>query len=171
MGKRLPVLAQGAEVCELNPGPRRFHGPKIFGWSRVKAVNGGRFYDQVAKEQQAKEMSLGFRMTLKAIIHNAEEGGIWAEVPALPGCLTQAETLDELKANLREAIELWLSVDDEVTESSVTAWSHSDDWKLASHEVAGSTSTNLLVLKGRGIPLSRQDNFILECQTRHDVPG
>ena len=57
-------------------------------------------------------------MTLKAIIHNAEEGGFWAEVPALPGCLTQDETLDELKANLREAIELWLSVDDEVTESN-----------------------------------------------------
>jgi predicted RNase H-like HicB family nuclease len=57
-------------------------------------------------------------MTLKAIIHPAEEGGFWAEVPALPGCLTQGETLDELKANLREAIELWLSVDDEVTESN-----------------------------------------------------
>ena len=54
-------------------------------------------------------------MTLKAIIHTAEEGGFWAEVPALPGCLTQGETLDELKANLHEAIELWLSVDDEVT--------------------------------------------------------
>ena len=51
-------------------------------------------------------------MTLKAIIHKAEEGGYWAEVPSLPGCLTQAETPDELKANLREAIELWLSVDD-----------------------------------------------------------
>ncbi len=50
--------------------------------------------------------------------HSAEEGGFWAEVPALPGCLTQAETLDELEINLREAIELWLSVDDEVTESN-----------------------------------------------------
>jgi predicted RNase H-like HicB family nuclease len=57
-------------------------------------------------------------MTLKAIIHPAAEGGFWAEVPALPGCLTQAETLDELKTNLRQAIELWLSVDDEVTESN-----------------------------------------------------
>jgi len=57
-------------------------------------------------------------MTLKAVIHEAEEGGFWAEVPALPGCLTQGETLDEVKANLREAIELWLSVDDELTETS-----------------------------------------------------
>ena len=54
-------------------------------------------------------------MTLKAIVHQAEEGGFWAEVPALPGCLTQGETLDSLQANLREAIELWLSVDDEAT--------------------------------------------------------
>ena len=56
-------------------------------------------------------------MTLKAIIHQAEEGGFWAEVPSLPGCVTQAETLAELKTNLREAIELWLSVDDEPTKS------------------------------------------------------
>jgi predicted RNase H-like HicB family nuclease len=54
-------------------------------------------------------------MTLKAIVHPAEEGGFWAEVPALPGCLTQGETLEELRSNLREAIELWLSVDDHLT--------------------------------------------------------
>jgi predicted RNase H-like HicB family nuclease len=47
-------------------------------------------------------------MTLKAIIHDAEEGGFWAEVPALPGCFTQGETLAELEANLREAISGWL---------------------------------------------------------------
>lgn len=47
-------------------------------------------------------------MTLKAIIHEAEEGGFWAEVPALPGCFTQGETLKELEANIHEAIEGWL---------------------------------------------------------------
>lgn len=47
-------------------------------------------------------------MKLKAIIHDAEEGGFWAEVPALPGCVTQGETLEELEANLHEAIEAWL---------------------------------------------------------------
>ena len=57
-------------------------------------------------------------MTLKAIVHKAEEGGYWAEVPSLPGCVTQAETRDELQANLREAIELWLSVGDETTKSN-----------------------------------------------------
>jgi predicted RNase H-like HicB family nuclease len=50
-------------------------------------------------------------MKVKAIIHPAEEGGFWAEVPALPGCVTQGETEEELTANLREAIELWLSVE------------------------------------------------------------
>jgi predicted RNase H-like HicB family nuclease len=47
-------------------------------------------------------------MTLKAIIHEAEEGGFWAEVPALPGCFTQGESLKELEANIHEAIEGWL---------------------------------------------------------------
>jgi predicted RNase H-like HicB family nuclease len=50
-------------------------------------------------------------MKLKAIIHKAAEGGYWAEVPALPGCVTQGETLAELNGNLKEAIEGWLSVD------------------------------------------------------------
>ena len=50
-------------------------------------------------------------MKVKAIIHEAEEGGFWAEVPALPGCVTQGETEEEVTSNLREAIELWLSVD------------------------------------------------------------
>lgn len=51
-------------------------------------------------------------MTLRAIVHVAEEGGFWAEVPALPGCVTQGETLEEIQANLHEAIHLWLSVDE-----------------------------------------------------------
>ncbi len=47
-------------------------------------------------------------MIIKAIIHSAEEGGFWAEVPALPGCSTQGETREEIRENLLEAIELWL---------------------------------------------------------------
>jgi len=44
-------------------------------------------------------------MKLKVIIHTAEEGGLWAEVPALPGCVTQAETMEELIPNIYEAVE------------------------------------------------------------------
>jgi predicted RNase H-like HicB family nuclease len=50
-------------------------------------------------------------MKIKAIVHEAEEGGYWAEVPAIPGCATQGETLEELLQNLHEAIEGCLSVD------------------------------------------------------------
>jgi predicted RNase H-like HicB family nuclease len=50
-------------------------------------------------------------MNLKAIVHEAEEGGFWAEVPAIPGCATEGETMDELLANLREAIQGCLSVE------------------------------------------------------------
>ncbi len=42
---------------------------------------------------------------VKVIVHEAEEGGFWAEVPAFPGCFTQGETRAELRAHLREAVE------------------------------------------------------------------
>jgi len=48
---------------------------------------------------------------IKVVVHEAEEGGYWAEVPAIPGCATQAETFEELLQNLYEAIEGCLSVD------------------------------------------------------------
>ena len=50
-------------------------------------------------------------MKLKVIIHEAEEGGYWAEVPAIPGCATQGDSFEELLANLHEAVEACLSVD------------------------------------------------------------
>jgi len=50
-------------------------------------------------------------MKIKVVVHDAEEGGFWAEVPAIPGCATQGETMEELLRNLHEAIEACLSVD------------------------------------------------------------
>ena len=50
-------------------------------------------------------------MKLKTIIHEADEGGFWAEVPSIPGCATQGETFDELLKNIYEAVEGCLSVD------------------------------------------------------------
>ena len=44
-------------------------------------------------------------MKLKVIIHDAEEGGYWAEVPAIEGCATQGDTFEELLENIYEAIE------------------------------------------------------------------
>lgn len=51
-------------------------------------------------------------MNLKIIVHEAAEGGYWAEVPALPGCVSQGETIEELIANIREAVEGCLSIDE-----------------------------------------------------------
>ena len=49
-------------------------------------------------------------MRLKVIVHDAKEGGYWAEVPAIPGCATEGDTFGELLQNLCEAIEGCLSV-------------------------------------------------------------
>jgi predicted RNase H-like HicB family nuclease len=50
-------------------------------------------------------------MIIRAVVHEAEEGGYWAEIPALPGCFTVGKTLEELRANLEEAISLHLDLD------------------------------------------------------------
>ncbi len=59
-------------------------------------------------------------MKIKVVVHEAEEGGYWAEVPSIPGCATQGETFEELLENLYEAIEGCLSVDSSVIKMSKT---------------------------------------------------
>jgi len=50
-------------------------------------------------------------MKFKVIVHDGEEGGYWAEVPAIPGCATEGDTFAELLENLYEAIEGCLSIE------------------------------------------------------------
>ncbi|MHB1345163.1 MAG: type II toxin-antitoxin system HicB family antitoxin [Thermoleophilia bacterium] len=50
-------------------------------------------------------------MKIKIIVHEAEEGGFWAEVPAIPGCASEGETLEELLENVHEAVTGCLSID------------------------------------------------------------
>ncbi|MGJ3243499.1 MAG: type II toxin-antitoxin system HicB family antitoxin [Opitutales bacterium] len=50
-------------------------------------------------------------MKLKVVVHKAEEGGFWAEVPAIPGCVSQGDSMEELKSNILDAIEGCLSVE------------------------------------------------------------
>jgi len=57
-------------------------------------------------------------MKIKVVVHDAEEGGFWAEVPAIPGCVSQGETVEELMANIHDAIEGCLSAD--ITEPAKT---------------------------------------------------
>ena len=55
-------------------------------------------------------------MKLKVVVHEAQEGGYWAQVPAIPGCATQGETFEELLRNLYEAVEGCLAVDVEAVD-------------------------------------------------------
>ena len=47
-------------------------------------------------------------MTLKVVVETSEEGGFTVYVPALPGCVSEGETIEEAMANIREAVELYL---------------------------------------------------------------
>jgi predicted RNase H-like HicB family nuclease len=70
------------------------------------------FAAEESKESSYRILNHGFddSMKIKAVIHPAEEGGYWAEVPALPGCITEGDTIEEVMANLKDAIEGWLDV-------------------------------------------------------------
>ena len=54
--------------------------------------------------------NLGVSMNIDVILHK-EENGYWAEVPALKGCFTQGDTIEEITENIKEAINAWFSVD------------------------------------------------------------
>jgi len=60
-------------------------------------------------------------MKLKVLIHQDEKSGYWAEVPSLPGCFTQAETMNDLMTNLYEAVDGYLKVREEETMNSAKA--------------------------------------------------
>ncbi len=49
-------------------------------------------------------------MVFKIVVHSEPSGGYWGEVPSLPGCYSQGETVEELQGNLREAISGYLEV-------------------------------------------------------------
>ncbi|MDI6733677.1 MAG: type II toxin-antitoxin system HicB family antitoxin [Planctomycetota bacterium] len=48
-------------------------------------------------------------MEYMIVIHKAEEGGYWSEVPGLPGCYSQGETIEETVTNTKDAIESHLA--------------------------------------------------------------
>ena len=47
-------------------------------------------------------------MEYTVVVHQAEEGGFWVEVPALPGCYSQGESVERALENVKEAISLYL---------------------------------------------------------------
>ena len=51
-----------------------------------------------------------------AVVHPIEGGGYWAEVPALPGCVTQAPRREDLVEHLQQAVKDWLAETPELTQ-------------------------------------------------------
>jgi hypothetical protein len=64
----------------------------------------GKIVNRAAELQQRPRAGI----TIKAVVYENPGGGYTAEVPAIPGCVTEGDTWDELRANLREAVELCL---------------------------------------------------------------
>jgi len=59
-------------------------------------------------------------MLIKTVFEPSDEGGYTAYVPSLPGCISEGDTLDAARDNIREAIELWLEANElDVQESAV----------------------------------------------------
>ena len=56
-------------------------------------------------------------MKVKILVHPAEEGRYWAEVPGVPNCVTEGDTLEEVKRNIVDALEGLLSVEKPVEET------------------------------------------------------
>jgi predicted RNase H-like HicB family nuclease len=66
------------------------------------------------KKASAKKRRKDFDGKLKAFIYKAEEGGYWAKVPAVPGCVSVGETLSDVKANILDVLEGCLAVREEM---------------------------------------------------------
>ena len=58
-------------------------------------------------------------MKFKVVLEEAEEGGYVVYVPVLPGCVSQGETKEEALKNIREAIEVYLDIDDAEIEAEI----------------------------------------------------
>ncbi|HEV3255664.1 MAG TPA: type II toxin-antitoxin system HicB family antitoxin [Gemmataceae bacterium] len=56
-------------------------------------------------------------MKVKVLIHPDETGGFWAEVPAVPGCVSEGDTLEQVKKNIAEALEGMLLIETPATET------------------------------------------------------
>ena len=105
------------------------HRPAFDLWRRchemLEDAAGGAYIAFSAKCKEGGGVTIAARrrqggggLKIKVVVHEAEEGGYWAEVPAIPGCATQGETMEELMANVHEAIEACLSVDVDQPEST-----------------------------------------------------
>ena len=52
-------------------------------------------------------------MTLKVVLESSDEGGFTVDVPSLPGCISEGDTIEEALRNIKEAIELYHETEDD----------------------------------------------------------
>jgi predicted RNase H-like HicB family nuclease len=77
--------------------------------------------------------TLSVPVDIPARVHSINGGGYWAEVPSMPGCVAQAETLEALRENIRSAIVDWMAQSDVKT--------HGEASRLAAIQGADAPST------------------------------
>lgn len=75
------------------------------------------------------------------LVHQAEEGGYWAELLELPGCVSQGETLEELKRNIREAMEAVLEQDTKNIDLTLVEPGETYQWSSSRTKTWTSTGT------------------------------
>jgi predicted RNase H-like HicB family nuclease len=63
---------------------------------------------QVNDPARGSEIPITLAVSLPARVHRDADGAIWADVPALPGCVAGGDDLEEVLSNLKEAAEAWL---------------------------------------------------------------
>lgn len=63
-------------------------------------------------------VSTSAQVTVRAVVHSEPDGGYWAEVPELPGCFTQGDSLDELFDHLKEAVAVHQDVEESLVHIS-----------------------------------------------------
>ena len=61
---------------------------------------------------------MGRELEYTIVIHPAEEGGFWSEVPSLPGAGSQGESVDETVSNTKESIQAVLEVSESAAKRS-----------------------------------------------------
>jgi predicted RNase H-like HicB family nuclease len=105
-GNESPIFAAAGQKAAAKHG--RFQARESTAFSQAAATICGRSELCLCDRGHWPK---GEAMKLKVVVHEAEEGGFWAEVPGIPGCATQGETFEELLGNLYEAVEGCLSVD------------------------------------------------------------
>ena len=114
MSDEVAATVAGDGAPESETGAREFavapaHEPTMLGASaKTRWYQRGEYVESMKRHPMAREFSV--------IIEQDAEGYFVASVPALRGCHTQAKSLDELMARMREAVELCLEVQGDAVE-------------------------------------------------------